>query len=47
MLPFLAKVMIPIATIFITAVGVFQGIDYIKGKLKKKDQAEEDNDGYV
>lgn len=36
MLPFLAKAMIPVVTVFITTVGVLQGIDYVKSKLKKR-----------
>lgn len=47
MLPFLAKAMIPIVTVFVTAVGVLQGIDYVKGKIKKKEKSEELDDEYV
>jgi hypothetical protein len=47
MLPFLAKAMIPIVTVFVTAVGVLQGIDYVKGKFKKTEKSEEVDDEYV
>ena len=47
MIPFLAKAMIPVVTVFITAVGVFQGIDYVKSKLKKKKQDKEYDDEFV
>ncbi len=48
MLPFLAKAMIPVVTVFITAVGVFKGIDYVKSKLnRRKNKNPENKDGFV
>jgi len=44
MIPFLAKAMIPVVTVFITTVGVLQGIDYVKGKLKKRKENDQDID---
>ena len=40
MILIIAKIITPIITIFIAITGVLQGIDYIKGKLKKVNQTE-------
>ena len=48
MIPFLAKALIPVATVFITSIGVLQGIDYVKNKLRKKKNNDQDlDDDYV
>ncbi len=47
MLPILAKAMIPAVTLFITAVSVFQGVEFIKGKLKKMEEEQELDKEYV
>lgn len=48
MIPFLAKALIPAVTVFVTAVGVLQSIDYVKSKLKKDPKTDQNlDDEYV